>query len=46
MFGPTLAVLSCSCIVAIMAIYFPTVYIRKTNAVIHLLEKIEANTRK
>jgi len=29
-----------------MAIYFPTVYIRKTNLMIRLLEQIEANTRK
>ena len=33
-------------VIALQAIYVPTVYIRKTNKVIHLLEKIEANTRK
>jgi hypothetical protein len=29
-----------------MAMYFPSVYIRKTNVMIRLLEQIEANTRK
>ena len=40
--------LSMICIVAIalLAIYVPTVYIRKTNKILKLLEKIEANTRK
>jgi len=33
-------------VIALQAIYVPTVYIRKTNKVIHLLEKIEANTHK
>ncbi len=33
-------------VVALMAIYFPTVYIRKTNKVIALLEQIAANARK
>ena len=33
-------------IVALLAIYFPTIYIRKTNKIIHLLERIETNTRK
>jgi hypothetical protein len=33
-------------IVALLAIYVPTIYIRKTNKLIHLLEKIEANTHK
>ena len=46
MFGSTLAALSSLVILAVMALYFPTLYIRKTNAMIQLLEKIEANTRK
>jgi hypothetical protein len=33
-------------VIAAMAIYAPTVYIRKTNKMLKLLEKIEANTRK
>jgi hypothetical protein len=33
-------------IVALLAIYVPTIYIRKTNKLMALLEKIEANTRK
>lgn len=33
-------------IVALLAIYVPTVYIRKTNKLIGLLERIEANTHK
>jgi hypothetical protein len=33
-------------LVALVAIYVPTIYIRKTNKLMHLLEKIEANTRK
>ena len=33
-------------IVALLAIYVPTIYIRKTNKMMGLLEKIEANTRK
>jgi hypothetical protein len=33
-------------LIALMAIYAPTVYIRKTNEILKLLEKIEANTRK
>jgi hypothetical protein len=33
-------------VVALLVIYVPTIYIRKTNKLINLLEKIEANTRK
>jgi hypothetical protein len=33
-------------VVALLAVYVPTVYIRKTNRLIRLLERIEANTRK
>jgi hypothetical protein len=46
MFGSSLVILCSLSIVALMSIYFPSVYIRKTNAMITLLEKIEANTRK
>ena len=33
-------------VIALLAIYVPTIYIRKTNKLIHLLEQIAANTRK
>jgi len=33
-------------IVALMSLYVPTVYIRKTNKVIALLEQIAGNARK
>ena len=33
-------------LIALMAIYVPTVYIRKTNKILKLLEQIEANTRR
>ncbi len=33
-------------VIALLAIYVPTIYIRKTNKILKLLEKIEANTRK
>jgi hypothetical protein len=46
MFGPSLAILSALVIIAVMSIYFPSVYIRKTNVMIHLLEQIAANTKK
>jgi hypothetical protein len=36
----------CVVLLALLVIYVPTIYIRKTNKVIGLLEKIEANTRK
>jgi muramoyltetrapeptide carboxypeptidase LdcA involved in peptidoglycan recycling len=36
----------CLILIALLAVYVPTIYIRKTNKVIALLEKIEANTRK
>jgi len=37
---------ACVILIALLAIYVPTIYIRKTDKVIRLLEKIEANTRK
>ena len=44
---PSILVLSASLVViALLAVYVPTVYIRKTNKIIHLLEQIAANTRK
>ena len=43
----SILVLSASLVViALLAIYVPTVYIRKTNVMIKLLEQIAANTRK
>ena len=33
-------------VIACLAIYVPTIYIRKTNKMIQLLEQIAANTRK
>jgi hypothetical protein len=33
-------------LIALMAIYVPTLYIRKTNKMLKLLEQIEANTRR
>ena len=43
----SLTVLFASIVVmALVAVYVPTIYIRKTNKLMKLLEKIEANTRK
>lgn len=36
----------CVVILAAISIYFPTIYIRKTNKLMAVLEKIESNTRK
>ena len=33
-------------LITLLEIYFPTIYIRKTNKILKLLEQIEANTRK
>ncbi len=46
MYGYSLVVGVCSVVITLLAIYVPTVYIRKTNKITHLLEQIEANTRK
>jgi hypothetical protein len=46
MFGSSLVVLCSLSVIALMAIYFPSVYIRKSNVMIRLLEEIAANTRK
>jgi hypothetical protein len=37
---------ACALVVALMSIYFPSVYIRKTNKVIALLEQIAGGARK
>jgi len=37
---------TCVVVIALLAIYVPTIYIRKTNNVLRLLEQIAANTRK
>jgi hypothetical protein len=37
---------ACAMVVALAAIYVPTIYIRKTNKILKLLEQIAANTRK
>ena len=43
----SLTVLFASVVVmALVAIYVPTIYIRKTNRLMKILEKIESNTRK
>jgi hypothetical protein len=36
----------CVVILTAVSIYFPTIYIRKTNKLLAVLEKIESNTRK
>jgi len=46
MFGTTLVIGACVIVIALLAIYVPTIYIRKTNKLIDLLEQIAANTRK
>ena len=37
---------ACVVFLALMAAYVPTIYIRKTNKAIKLLEQIAANTQK
>ena len=36
----------CVILIALLAAYLPTIYIRKTNKLLHLLEEIAANTQK
>ncbi len=43
---PLALVGACVVFLALLAAYVPTVYIRKTNKVLKVLEQIEANTRK
>lgn len=37
---------ACVFLIALLAVYVPTIYIRKTNRVLKILEQIEVNTRK
>ena len=46
MYWNTYVVGACLVVIALLAIYVPTIYIRKTNKLIQLLEQIAANTRK
>ena len=46
MSGSILVLAACLVVIALLAIYVPTVYIRKTNVMIHLLEQIAANGHK
>ena len=46
MYWTTFVLGVCVIVVALLAFYVPTVYIRKTNVMIHLLEQIAANTRR
>ncbi len=46
LFWPSLVLGTCVIVIALWTIYVPTIYIRKTNAMIHLLEEIAASTRK
>jgi hypothetical protein len=43
---PLALVGACVVLVALLTAYLPTIYIRKTNKVIALLEQIAANTKK
>jgi hypothetical protein len=38
--------IACLILITLLVLYVPTVYIRKTNKMIQLLEQIAANTRK
>ena len=46
MYWAIFVVCTCLLVIALLALYVPTVYIRKTNKVLLLLEEIAANTRK
>ena len=46
MYWPTLVLGFCTIVIALLALYVPTIYIRKTNVIIKLLEQIAANTQK
>ena len=43
---PLALVISCTVLIALLAVYVPTIYVRKTNKILELLERIETNTRK
>ena len=45
MYWPTLVFGFCLIVIALLSLYVPTIYIRKTNAILKVLEQIEANTR-
>ena len=38
--------IACLLIITCIAVYFPIAHIRKTNKLLRVLERIEANTRK
>jgi hypothetical protein len=46
MYGSIVVLGACVIVIALLAIYVPTIYIRKTNKMMHILEQIETNTRK
>ncbi len=46
MYWASFVIGACVIVIALLAIYVPTIYIRKTNKLIGLLEQIAANTRK
>lgn len=46
MVTPIVIAIFCIVIIAAVTVYFPTIYIRKTNKLMAILEKIESNTRK
>jgi hypothetical protein len=46
LYWPSFVLGFCVIALALLAFYVPTIYIRKTNKLIHLLEEIAGNTRK
>lgn len=45
LYWPSFVLGTCVILLALLALYVPTIYIRKTNVMIHLLEEISAQTR-
>jgi hypothetical protein len=41
-----ICVIGCLFFIAVIAVYFPTIYIRKTDKILKILQQIEANSRK
>jgi len=41
-----MGVIGCLVFIAALAIYFPMIFIRKTNKILKILEQIETNSRK
>jgi hypothetical protein len=39
-------VIGCLFVIAAIAVYFPTIYIRRTDKILKILQQIEANSRK